>query len=877
MIDHALLQSNFAGRDGFVWWIGKVAHPKFWRDGATDVEEGWPFRCKVRIIGYHPFNEEELSENDLPWAHVMVPAHTGAGQACLGESSRMVGGETVFGFFLDGEEGQQPVVFGALQRHLKGPTNEKVSIDQASGAVKREKGSAFSPLSGRAAAGNGLTTQAPSAARPAATPSANADNKAGQTESDDAGEDEKEGVRRNTQATKVFADTAFTHTASNACENDSISKITHAIGSFLKTINSLTQFAQIYVDAAQNLVADIRRVLGKTTRIIIGAVKWLVNQIRDKVMCFLGKRFKDLVGLIVPEPQKSPVIQALKRIMDIVFCLLEKLGFNIGAFIKDLLTQMIGKTINTSVCAIEQALGAILAKLNDAISKALKPILEGLDWLTGALSSITGLLGQVSSYVNMIMSFLSCDSLQCKAYDDWSQGWGLSTKAAQKMSSVLDNSETIQNLEALAADGGDLGFLSMLGGNLEQFFDCNEKIRNPRTQDDIEDTIPPGFILDVCIPPITHVSGDNIKPAKLRPIVSSTTGGILSIEIINPGIGYEVPPRISVIDKTGHGGGAIAQSKIDAEGRITQIFMVSPGSGYCPTSGAVPPTPPPDEGEDDGDGTDDGSTDTSPPLIIFTTPSDDAIGVQTSLNVQVSFNEPVRRGAGVIILRESVTNDVHEIIPVDDTERLDFVSDSVIRLKPEENLKFSTEYFITMSRGSFVDFSGNKFAGIAKTDTYNFTTRGIAGLGSDPVGIVTDVVPWRPGIGYTDGDTGNIGECTFNFVLTPAGSIVGIKDLICNDKYKDIPEVTINTNTGRGAELRTVLAYSPDYSKDLSNFTGNSADIVPTGILVVDVVDCVGVTSSNRRLNTNTVNTDTGTNNSGIDTGTTFSGTTSNY
>ena len=247
------------------------------------------------------------------------------------------------------------------------------------------------------------------------------------------------------------------------------------------------------------------------------------------------------------------------------------------------------------------------------------------------------------------------------------------------------------------------------------------------------------------------------------------------------------------------------------------------------------------------------------------------------MNVQVSFNEPVRRGAGVIILRESVTNDVHEIIPVDDTERLDFVSDSVIRLKPEENLKFSTEYFITMSRGSFVDFSGNKFAGIAKTDTYNFTTRGIAGLGSDPVGIVTDVVPWRPGIGYTDGDTGNIGECTFNFVLTPAGSIVGIKDLICNDKYKDIPEVTINTNTGRGAELRTVLAYSPDYSKDLSNFTGNSADIVPTGILVVDVVDCVGVTSANRRLNTNTVNTDTGTNNSGIDTGTTFSGTTSNY
>ena len=850
MIDHALLQSNFVGRDGFVWWIGKVAHPKFWRDGATDVEEGWPFRCKVRIIGYHPFNEEELAEKDLPWAHVMVPATSGAGQACLGDSSRMVGGETVFGFFLDGEEGQQPVIFGALQRHLKGPTNERVSIDQKSDAVKREKGSAFSPLSGRAAAGNGLTTQAPSKAKPAATPTQNADNKAGQSQEDEDGQGGKEGVRRNTQATRVFSDIGYTHTASNACENDSISKITHAIGSFLKTVNSLTQFAQVYVDAAQNLVQDIRRVLGKTTRLIVGAVKWLVNAIRDKIMCYLGKRFKDMIGLVVPEPQKSPVVLALKRIMDLIFCLLEKLGFNIGTFIKDLLKQMIGKTINTSVCAIEQALGAILAKLNDAISAALKPIMEGLDWLIGALGQVSGLLGTVSSYVNMIMSFLSCDALQCKAYDDWSQSWGLSAKGAQNMASVIDKSKVIQDIEGLAAEGGDLSFLSMLGGNIAQFFDCNQKIQNPRTQDDIDDTIPPGFVFSQCVPPSVYISGDNIKPAKVRPIVSSTTGGILSIEIINSGLGYEVPPRISIIDKTGHGGGAIAQAKIDDDGRLTQIFMVSPGSDYCPTSGAFTPEPPGDEGDDgSGDGTGD---DTEAPYIIFTTPSDDAIGVQTSLSVQVSFNEPVRRGAGVIIVRESRTNDVHEIIPVDDTNKLDFVSDSVIRLKPEDPLKFSTEYFVTMSRGSFVDLAGNKFAGIAKTDTYNFTTRGIAGLSSDPVGIVTDVVPWRPGIGYTEGDTGNVGDCTFNFVLTPAGSIVGIKDLICKDKYKDIPEVTINTRTGRGAELRTVLSYSPDYTKDLSNFTGSSADTVPTGVLVVDVVDCVGVTSTNRRLNTNT-------------------------
>ena len=58
------------------------------------------------------------------------------GQGGLGESSSMVGGETVFGFFLDGEEGQQPVIFGALQRNLHSVENTitKEAIEQEKSA-----------------------------------------------------------------------------------------------------------------------------------------------------------------------------------------------------------------------------------------------------------------------------------------------------------------------------------------------------------------------------------------------------------------------------------------------------------------------------------------------------------------------------------------------------------------------------------------------------------------------------------------------------------------------------------------------------------------------------------------------------------------------
>ena len=51
-----------------------------------------------------------------------------------------------------------------------------------------------------------------------------------------------------------------------------------------------------------------------------------------------------------------------------------------------------------------------------------------------------------------------------------------------------------------------------------------------------------------------------------------------------------------------------------------------------------------------------------------------------------------------------------------------------------------------MSEGSFKDKSNNVFAGIARTDTYNFTTRGVSGIGSQAVGIVTTLVPVGPAL-----------------------------------------------------------------------------------------------------------------------------------
>jgi hypothetical protein len=350
--------------------------------------------------------------------------------------------------------------------------------------------------------------------------------------------------------------------------------------------------------------------------------------------------------------------------------------------------------------------------------------------------------------------------------------------------------------------------------------------------------VPPGFTWSECIPPKVEVHGDGTKTAVLMPIVSSVDGSILTLEILEPGLNYTLAPKISIIDKTRHGGGAHAEAIIDDNGSIVDVYMLAPGEGYCPSTNVVPPKYPVTEDTDDEN-----------PFITFTTPADDAVGVQTSASLSITFNEAIVKGNGDITITESGTGVVHERINVSDS-RISFLSDRIIKVDPKNDLRFNTEYYISMSEGSFLDLYDNQFAGMARTDTYNFTTRGVSGIGSEAVGIVTNLIPYRPGIGYTSGDKGRVGDCSFDLIVTPAGSIAGINNIRCQDKHKKIPQVSIDTKTGIGARLYPIMSYSPDFVSDIGERPARDGGVVGGGIeptdesgrggtLFVKVIDCV--------------------------------------
>jgi uncharacterized protein YoxC len=123
----SLFNPGFLGTH-FNWWVGQIASDSTWRDNilsgkfeSKDQNPGWGYRYKVRIIGLHDQGETEISSDKLPWAQVMYPVTGGGGQANAGATANLRQGMMVFGFFLDGQEQQVPVIMGVLGNNIQTP------------------------------------------------------------------------------------------------------------------------------------------------------------------------------------------------------------------------------------------------------------------------------------------------------------------------------------------------------------------------------------------------------------------------------------------------------------------------------------------------------------------------------------------------------------------------------------------------------------------------------------------------------------------------------------------------------------------------------------------------------------------------------------
>ncbi len=132
----ALFNPGFLGGT-FLWWVGQIADDSTWRDNVSssihkskDSIPGWGRRYKVRIIGLHDQGEVVIPSSQLPWAQIMYPVTAGGGQANSGQTSNLRQGMMVFGFFLDGQDQQVPVIMGVLGNNSQTALATKIGTDR---------------------------------------------------------------------------------------------------------------------------------------------------------------------------------------------------------------------------------------------------------------------------------------------------------------------------------------------------------------------------------------------------------------------------------------------------------------------------------------------------------------------------------------------------------------------------------------------------------------------------------------------------------------------------------------------------------------------------------------------------------------------------
>jgi len=605
---------NFAGKDGFQWFFAKVVPQEHWKGtaDALNFDGKQSHRAKIRVCGYDTFDESELPDEDCRWAQFLPSAVVGDGTSGLGETLCLAGGETVLGFFADGPDGQIPMIFSVLPKA------------QAQVENKRERNSP-----------PGLSTE-------------NLFSHQFDTSLLGAHQYNKEWLETNAKfdssiyvykggqnLSSIFLeDNATIKIGSiNICGDDVVSQAREAINDWLEKTQKLNNNLGTWIDPITNEIVNMDYELDMIKEKMSGIIKGTVNNIRKKLLKKLNKKFAKQLGKIKTskEGQKQNVTKGSQKaaggILGLIGCVFKKVLGGIGAVLKNMFSNLLGKIVNGALCALDQFVSGIFAKVFDALEKGLSGIMSGLNWLLGGLSSVTGLLRSAGAMAKRLLGFLdACGAKDCISLKYWSSkngggvipaasdDWGDQVSKVNFLTGIskgLDNiakdikesgedvsdvsvngvplQDTIDATQAISDANDTLGLFglgtiesalsqtSLFGAQNLAFDACNNKVQNPTTQDDITPT-PPGFIYPKCLPPVVKVSGTGTG-AEFLPIVGNDNR-IFSIEVLKGGSGYDETTGLVVVDNTGNGKGAFARPLVK-EGVIQQVVLMKTGYGYC--------------------------------------------------------------------------------------------------------------------------------------------------------------------------------------------------------------------------------------------------------------------------------------------------------
>jgi len=594
-MDDFSFNTNFLGRDGFTWWLGQIA--PFSATESQDGANGWGCRYKVRIMGYHPYTTAELEDEDLPWAIVMRPPGTGTGSGGMSKTIHYNQGDTVIGFFLDGDNAQQPIIMGGLG-------NSKY-------AAKTDAVLPFGNFTGY----NKVMESPSSKVR---TKSESSDIQAQPSPQSNTPERTKD----SDNPARVSANDGITIT--NPCGgNDSpedakgsqtLANIKNAVEQFSESVKRIkadfdegSEFVKDWIK--QEIKVRRKQIEGLASGFVNGMVVDFAEQVIPLLKKGLEMLYKKVFGLVLAATGSYPIARAaglaaqqamaipIKFLQDTLPCIVNTILGKIGDTVEGLLGSIVDNVDNFVQCVADQTIGVLA---NDVISQAadgLSAALGGIDKIMQFINAfnspgefVENLMRNTVGGLLGLIGVAGCnDSKEKDAMGPCKTilGVGPAFNDPTDLKGIIDNANIANAVTNVANVAGlDLEGVQDVAGGIKDVVGAFD-IFNP-------DSKKPGFMSDIggcytgppqfCKPPTINIFGGGGDGAIAAPLFGfpdfgTNTASIIDIELTNPGNGYVYPPFVQIVDSCNQGYGAIARATVK-DGKISKIYMSSVGENY---------------------------------------------------------------------------------------------------------------------------------------------------------------------------------------------------------------------------------------------------------------------------------------------------------
>ena len=593
MIEESIIKSNFIGRDGFRWWIGQVAPEEAQGDQLNQVGDAWGNRVKVRIMGYHPQNTVELKDEDLPWAQVLLSPQAGSGKANRAKSLRLSPGDSVVGFFLDGDDAQLPVIMGIFGNTAYSPSDTyKGPFQPYTGYTSKVKTDNAFILKNEVGDQSGNTAQK----SPRGISQAKIDNINAAIES--APEPIKSLIQERTLNAAIGQTVVF----ASSNQASTINKINSEVEGLVAKVKGATANQR-----AGFLSEATSKISGLSSGIVGNMIQSTYKGLAPALNTGLDTLYKSVYATVLAATKKSSLakkagtaaqvamVPGVKAIQNALPCIAQNILGSMLDTVKGMLEGLIDNVQNFVSCIGDQFVGGLMNQIIGGISNLLGPLLGGVGKILGGFS-LGGFLRSKAEGLLGIARLLSCDN-PTKNYNATTNEWvigkgpkeGLGAAVDKIADKILAAANIANSLTETSAAG--IQGLSIAGGSLGLFDFLNPSVSNPGFSSPLGKCYA-GPPLD-CAGIKVNIFGSNGVGASAKAIIGNVvgefaeaTGSLIGIDLTNGGSGYNTPPFVEIVDNCNKGYGAVARAVIDYDEdsptyqQVTDIYIVSEGENY---------------------------------------------------------------------------------------------------------------------------------------------------------------------------------------------------------------------------------------------------------------------------------------------------------